>query len=480
MPDGQFDANQVAQDESFRNASMTDRVAYLSANDPSFAKANPQDRAGYINHLLGNDQPTKFEQSGGDTPAPGIGDYVSTLGSELKGMGKSALQIPAYLSGSKTFQGAVEPQGVAEKVGAGVEQGVEMAAGEGLVKNALMKIPALAKYAPWVRIVSSTAGAAAPPVGRGENPTVPAAIGAATAGVGEAVPAIADALKGSAAKNYEDVLNPTKQGTKFQTQKIMPQLLEERPIAASRQGLQTKAEGMADQYGQQIEQKVNSLTGSMNAKPIIDGLDNLRNKFMVNGVNLRPEVSTAIDTAQDQMRQMAQGGQLPYQDAVKARRILDQAVADSKGWGGYNISDASLTNVRKEFSNSLRSEISKANPDLAALNSKFSFWKNLSDVMEATNARKTGQVGAFSKLQTVIAAGAGVASGGLSAGVEAGAAMKVLNSTINSTGWNTVSAATKSAVSDALATGKFNKVIELLGKTGAAASMQSSAPNSTP
>jgi len=429
-------------------------------------------------------------------PRPSFSDYVNTFGSELKGMGKSALQPVALISkglnkipgigetlapssGVQAFDQGIQPQGMAEKVGAGVETAAEMALGEGAIKNALLKIPALAKYAPFVRIISSAGGSAAPAVARGENPTVPAAIGAATAGASEAVPGLSDFLKKSAAKNYEDVLNPTKQGTKFQTQKIMPQLLQERPIAASRQGLQTKAEGMADQYGQQIEQQVQSLQGNMRAQPVLDSLDKLRNKFVVNGVNLRPEVSSAIDTAQDQMKQMAQGGQLSFQDAVAARRVLDNAVAESKGWGGYNISDASLTNVRKEFSNSLRNEISKANPDLAALNAKFSFWKNLSDVMDATIQRKTGQVGAFSKLQTVVAAGAGMASGGVEGAVEAGAAMKVLNNTINSTGWNTVSGATKSAIADALSAGKFKNVISLLGKAGAAASVQSSA-NPTP
>lgn len=479
MPDN-FDANQVAQDESFRKASMPERVAYLSAMDASFAKANSTDRAGYINHLLGNDQPTQFEMKGGDTPAPGVRDYVGALGSELKGMGKSALQIPAYLSGSKSFKSAVEPQGLAEKVGAGVEQGAEMAAGEGLIKNALLKIPALAKYAPYVRIAAAGGGSAVPAVGRGENPTLPAAIGAATAGVGEAAPAVANYLKGSMAKDYEAVLNPTKQGTKFQTQKIMPQLMQERPIAASRQGLADKAGGMADLYGQQIENKVSTLQGNMQAKPVIDSLQKLKDKFVVNGVNLRPEVSGAIDIASDQMQQMAKGGVLPYQDAVKARRILDDAVNDSKGWGGYNISDASLTNVRKEFANSIRSEIGKANPDLAALNAKFSFWKNLNDVMDATISRKTGQVGALSQVKTVIAAGAGMATGGLSSAVEAGAAMKVLNSTINSTAWRTVTASMKGDIADALASGKFNKVLSILGKSGAAAQLQAATPNPAP
>jgi hypothetical protein len=400
---------------------------------------------------------------------------VSRLINKIPGVGETL----APSEGIKAMQIAGTPTNTGERVGAGIETAAEMAAGEGAIKSALMKIPELAKYAPFVRIGSSAAASGGVAAAHGQDPTVPTLLGAGGSALSEALPGLSGFLNKSAAKNYEDVLNPTKQGTKFQTQKIMPQLLQERPIAASRQGLQTKAEETADQYGQQIEQQVQSLQGNMRAKPVLDSLDKLRNQFVVNGVNLRPEVSSAIDTAQDQMKQMAQGGQLSFQDAVQARRILDKAVNESKGWGGYNISDASLTNVRKEFSNSLRNEISKANPDLAALNAKFSFWKNLSDVMEATISRKTGQVGAFSKLQTVIAAGAGMASGGVGGAVEAGAAMKVLNNTINSTGWNTISGATKSAIADALSTGKFSNVISLLGKGGAAASVQSSA-NPTP
>jgi hypothetical protein len=47
-------------------------------------------------------------------------------------------------------------------------------------------------------------------------------------------------LESSAQKSYESILNPTKQATKYQTQQIMPQLLEERPIAMTRKGLRKR------------------------------------------------------------------------------------------------------------------------------------------------------------------------------------------------------------------------------------------------
>ena len=147
-------------------------------------------------------------------------------------------------------------------------------------------------------------------------------------------------------------------------------------------------------------------------RPVIDGLQNLKNSFQVNGVSLRPEVDASIDQASASLSAMSQPGQGPgwwssktlsLQDAVKARRILDQAVAEAKGYQGAQLSDASLAAVRKEAANSIRSELGQASPDLAALNSKFHFWNTLSDVLDQTIQRKTGQVGALPKMETVIA-----------------------------------------------------------------------------
>lgn len=288
----------------------------------------------------------------------------------------------------------------------------------------------------------------------------------------------ADLLSSSAAKNYQDVLNPTKQTTKYQTQQIMPQLLEEKPVALTRKGLQAKAEGQADVAGQQIEDEVSNLQGGMKTQPVIDGLENLRQKYQVNGVSLRPEVNSAIDTLQDQLRAMSQPADVPggaagpgeasidYQDVVKARRILDEAVAEVGGYQGKPLSDTSLANVRKATANSMRSELGQASPDLAAVNAKFHFWNTLADVLDATNQRKVGQVGALSKVETVVAGAGGLAKGGLSSAAGYAGAVNLLGKAFRSTGWRTLSAATKSSIADALTSGDFDKAIDLIGKTG--------------
>jgi hypothetical protein len=277
---------------------------------------------------------------------------------------------------------------------------------------------------------------------------------------------MSDVLRDSAQKNYESVLNPTKVSTKYQTQKMMPQLMDERPRAWTRQGLADQAAAQADEAGQQIEQHVSGMQGSMNTQPVIDALQNLKKANQVNGVSLRPEVDSAVDSVSDQMQQL--GSTIPLQDAVKARRILDNAVSEAKGYQGAQLSDASMAAIRKEAANSLRSELAQASPDLAALNAKFHFWNSLSDAMDATIQRKTGQVNAFPKLKAGIAGAAGFIHGGPIGAAATSAAFAALDGAFHSTAWQTVSAATKLSLADALAAGKVDSVVGILGKAGLA------------
>lgn len=277
---------------------------------------------------------------------------------------------------------------------------------------------------------------------------------------------VAEALDASAQKNYEQVLNPSKETTKYQTQQIMPKLLEERPIAMTRKGLAEKAATHAEQAGQEIEQTVQNLQGTMRTQPVIDGLQNLKDSFRVKGVSLRPEVDSVIDSVSDQMKQM--GSDISLQEAVQARRILDDAVAEAKGYQGAQLSDASLAKIRKAAANSIRNELGQASPDLATVNAKFHFWNTLNDVMEQTIKRKTGQAPSMREtIQTAAMAGSGLIKGGVATAGEYAAAMSVLGKVFRSTAWHTVSAATKASLADALASGNFSQAAELASKAAA-------------
>jgi hypothetical protein len=260
----------------------------------------------------------------------------------------------------------------------------------------------------------------------------------------------------------------------------MPQLLEEKPFAMSRQGLANKAAGQAEAAGQQIESTVSGLQGEMKTQPVINQLENLRQKYQVNGVSLRPEVDNAINTLQDQLRNVSKPANVPggaqgpgeasisYQDVVRARRILDDAVAEVGGYQGKPLSDTSLANIRKATANSFREELAQASPDLAAVNAKFHFWNTLEDVLNQTMSRKTGQVNALPKIETVIGAAGGFAGGGLTGAAGFGAAINLIGKAVRSTMWRTLSAAAKGNIADALATGQFDTITNILSKAGVA------------
>lgn len=419
------------------------------------------------------DQRTQFERERDPAKQPGIlstaGNWIArqiprTLPDYLKSI--AGPLVPGLLAANQTM-GAIENTAGALQRGHGVPYSVAAgeASGFGVDPERMEK--------------AADVGNARGVIGEGIVPASMAVAGPLLEkGIGAVAPKASEALKSSAAKNYQDVLNPTRIDTKFQTQKIMPKLLQERPVAMTRPGLAEKAAGQADIAGQQIEGAVSNLQGSMKTQPVIDGLENLRQKYQVNGVSLRPEVNSAINTLQGQLRAMSKPADVPgraqgpgeasvsYQDVVRARRILDDAVAEVGGYQGRPLSDTSLANIRKATANSFREELGNASPDLAAVNAKFHFWNTLSDVLDATIQRKTGQVNALPKMETVIAGAGGLARSGISGAAGYAVAMKALGSAVRSTGWRTVSAATKSSLADALASGQFGNVVNTLSKAG--------------
>lgn len=485
MPNGtQFDMSQVGQDPGFRSATLQDKFAFLSAHDPDFAAASIPDKMGYIDHLLGNDKPqlNTANQKG----------FWGTVGEKLKGLipqdpteGRSFTDPKFWLSGG------VETPPMIKQATRPLPQDLPGGtAGRAIYRGATTLSPLVPFANPEAMEQASAKGDTGAVAAETVMP-IAAAVGpmALREGVRAVAPGVSRALESSAAKNYEDVLNPTRIDTKYQTAKIMPQLVKERPTAFSREGLAEKAATQAEAAGQEVEQAASGLQGSMKTQPVIDGLENLRQKYQVNRVSLRPEVNSAIDTLQDQLRKISQPGEvaggaegpgeatISNQDVLRARRILDDAVAEVGGYQGRPLSDVSLANIRKATANSFREELGNASPDLAAVNAKFHFWNTLSDVLDATIQRKTGQVNALPKMETVIAGAGGLAKSGISGAVGYGAAMNALGKLVRSTGWRTVSAATKGAIADALSNGQFDKVLDLTGKGGqAGAAAEQSAP----
>jgi hypothetical protein len=454
LPDGSFGKfRSDASDDVIKQAIEKDFPGTFQQQAP-----NPMDAAAarvpwFLRSLVKASPKIVGLATGAAKSAASTGLFVTPGGQEIA-------NLPAV-------QSRLQPVGGAQRIGAGLEQTGEMMLTGGPLR---VGAEALASRAPAFiqKLLTPAARIGAEAINTGANAALhgqdvkSAAIAGAggQALLGEALPAVAPLLKKSAAKSYEAIINPTRQGTKFDTQKIMPQLLQERPVALTRQGLTARAGAQAEEAGQQIESRVSGMTGQQQTQPVLDSLEKYRQKFQVNGKTLIPEVDTAVDNMKGAIQQL--GPSLSYQDAIKARRILDNSVAAAGGYSGKALADSSILATRKAAADSYRSEFAKASPDLAELNGKFHFWRTLEDTLTATNLRKTGQTVPLGQmLETATAAGAGAARHGLMAGGGYAGAMYAVGKFMRSTAWRTTTGMVKAKLAEGLAQGDWKTVMDL-------------------
>jgi hypothetical protein len=264
-----------------------------------------------------------------------------------------------------------------------------------------------------------------------------------------------DMLQDSASRSMQRVLGPTTKENKAIAANVAPDMAQQGVMAWTRKGLETRAGAEADAAGQAVDDKLLSLPDgeSMPTKPILDHLEQGKQQFLGSKGEILDQ--PAIDRI-DGLKQIVQqfGDQVPVTDIVHLRRMWDKQIAQAKGFFGKDVAEGSLLDAKREASGSIRSELAKAYPDLDVLNKKYSFWKNIQDVMSATNDRTASQAPPLS--DTVVAAGLGaakVAKSGLLAGPGGVAAGYGLMKVFKSTAWRTVAAATKYKIGDMLSTG---------------------------
>lgn len=270
-------------------------------------------------------------------------------------------------------------------------------------------------------------------------------------------------LKASAAKNYERVLAPTTKPNKFTTQKIVPEMVERTPIAATRKGLLAKAEANADAANVALDDAWAKIpaTDKMSPKAVVDHLENYKKDFTVQGQNgsvpVDPTAIRHIDAVQKIFSDM--GDSVSPQTMRRTRQILDQKVANAKGFAGKTLDEGTMLDVTKEASNAIRRELVKQYPDLSVVNAEYTFWRRMGQVLNDTVQRKIGQATPMGE-QILRAGGtaAGYATHGIPGAAGVGGALWGLRKLTTSTAWNTVSAATKSRIADALGGGNIGQV----------------------
>lgn len=291
-------------------------------------------------------------------------------------------------------------------------------------------------------------------------------------GVTEGLPFLAGPLKKAATAQYERALAPTTKINKAITQKIAPQMID-RGVQGSLGGMEERASAQATNLKPQLDAAYQATPASAtvgSGSQIVRDLENLKGKYTVQGMPANPNAVNAISGVQDVVKQY--GNDIAPDSLRKLKQIFDDPVAARGGYAGADLTTAYTLKAQKAAANSIRSIMSQASPDVAALNKEVSFWLDVQRVTKQSGLRRTGQEGGLLKTLWPAAAGAvGFEVGGVH-GLEAAlgtAATAKLYQALRSPTWRTFSAVQKSRLADALASGDAGQVMALTARLGQSA-----------
>ena len=360
------------------------------------------------------------------------------------------------------------------------------------------------------------------------SPTTPATSGQAARGIGEQaalqgalqaggefIPPLAAKATGFtpefAQRLYGRALAPTTAENKMLTQEIVPQLIQQRERAGFR-GLPTLHERATSELARlnpQLDAAYVATapgTTQLSAHQIVQDLDKLKDEYLVRGKAPAPTAVSAVSKInevqkliQDQYIKpptpttpVIQGfaGAAPVPPAPHPpltptelrdiKQLFDEPVAKAKGFTVNDLATSYTLKAQKAAANSIRTIMAQANPDVAALNAKISFWIKVQDVTAATIERQTGQQGGLGKTlypyfastaAGAVLGGAGYAVHGPEGGLLAGSIPVLTQAAaqmVRSPAWRTTSAVFRSQVADAVASGNLGRLAVLGARIGLA------------
>lgn len=261
----------------------------------------------------------------------------------------------------------------------------------------------------------------------------------------------------SAEKTFGEALNPTTAKLKAATDKITKRALDE-GIWGTAKSITAKAKEGLKKAGEALD-AFGELQGKSALSKIDEVMDAAKNEFIVNGVAINKHAINAIDEIKGTLGQLAgETGEVPREALRAVRRIWDDEVAAAGGFLGKTLKEGSDVAVKKTASDAIRNLLANEVDGLKTLNANYNFYKNLSDIIEATKLRRVGQSNALRKGAGAIAGA--VIGGGLKflplgelLGAKAGEQLAVLG---GSTLFKSFSAAGKAKVAKALLNGGYD------------------------
>jgi hypothetical protein len=299
-----------------------------------------------------------------------------------------------------------------------------------------------------------------------------ATVGGVAGGLSVVGSAFSPLLKSSAEKSYSKALGATTKENKQISDKVVPELINRKTLAVTREGLFNKAATKADRAGEALEAGYTKLPKNAQTewKPVFENIKKAKDAVTVNGTVLDVGRYRALDAIEKDLLNVVGGGAKEAKDAVvsvetarKVRQILDKAVSQKSKIFGLTGKETDKLAVQKLAANSIREELAKEYPNIDKLNKEFSFWSNVQGVVGDTIRRTKGQTPLGLTLAEDTGAMVGAVRGGTIGNVVADAFLvRLIKQATTSTAWRTTSAVTKHQLSNFLATGDVAKATALL------------------
>lgn len=298
------------------------------------------------------------------------------------------------------------------------------------------------------------------------------ALQAAGMGVAKVAGAAAKPLVKSAGETIGKVFAPTKAADKAIVQKAIPRLLEEKPIALTRESLEKQLGNSARAAGNALDTALENIPpgtklSTESVQGIVDSLNNEAKRLTTTDIhgNVKPIPGTSgIIGFYNDAAKFVENIEPSFENVRKIRQTLDTLV-DQNGKWNLTGAEGSIREIQRDLANNLRTSLAQTGGKaFQQANKDYSFYKGLQTVIEHTNERQTGQVGHLTR-RILTGAGAVVgAPGGLGGVVTGAETMNLLSRAVDSTAWRTVSAAMKSKIADYLAADQLEIVAPILAR----------------
>lgn len=293
-------------------------------------------------------------------------------------------------------------------------------------------------------------------------------LSAGTNTLAQAAVPVSRALTESARAQYARVLNATKEGNKFRTEKVVPRLLDEKVTALTMKGLARKTSSQVKRAGQAISDEFANLPpgSAVELGPVLQRLDKTATEALTVQAGgkaiakgpLAQQGLDHVDALKQTLTRVAEKNpqtgalEIPVERLRQVRQYFDSIAAKAKRYEGKALADHSQAEAHGMAADAIRRELGQQFPSIDKLNKEYAFWKDVHQVISDTLLRRQGQAKPLGrKLGEAAGAAGGLAKAGLPGMALGRAALSALEKLTTSPAWGTISAVQKDKLAKALA-----------------------------